>query len=404
MAYFCVKQNKRMRATFRENRRKIGDINATLKDSLSGIRVVQAFANEDVERAKFKKGNEAFLHSKDDNYHAMGSFKATNTFFQGLMYALTIIVGGFLIANGRMSIGDMAMVALYIGVFVSPINILVELTEMLQKGFSGFERFIEVIQTKPEIVDSPDAKDIANPHGDIVFDNVTFSYNKEEGVLNDISFTVPSGSNVALVGPSGGGKTTITSLIPHFYDISSGSITIGGQDIRDIKLKSLRESIGIVQQDVYLFDGTIRDNIAYGKVGATDDEIMEAARQADIEELINSLPDGLDTLVGERGTRLSGGQKQRISIARIFLKNPTILILDEATSALDNESERHIQASLEKLSKGRTTITIAHRLSTIRNADCILVVENGKITSKGTHDELAVGSGTYARYFELSRA
>ena len=249
-----------------------------------------------------------------------------------------------------------------------------------------------------------DAKDIANPHGDIVFDNVTFSYNKEEGVLNDISFTVPSGSNVALVGPSGGGKTTITSLIPHFYDISSGSITIGGQDIRDIKLKSLRESIGIVQQDVYLFDGTIRDNIAYGKVGATDDEIMEAARQADIEELINSLPDGLDTLVGERGTRLSGGQKQRISIARIFLKNPTILILDEATSALDNESERHIQASLEKLSKGRTTITIAHRLSTIRNADCILVVENGKITSKGTHDELAVGSGTYARYFELSRA
>ncbi len=404
MAYFCVKQNKRMRATFRENRRKIGDINATLKDSLSGIRVVQAFANEDVERAKFKKGNEAFLHSKDDNYHAMGSFKATNTFFQGLMYALTIIVGGFLIANGRMSIGDMAMVALYIGVFVSPINILVELTEMLQKGFSGFERFIEVIQTKPEIVDSPDAKDIANPHGDIVFDNVTFSYNKEECVLNDISFTVPSGSNVALVGPSGGGKTTITSLIPHFYDISSGSITIGGQDIRDIKLKSLRESIGIVQQDVYLFDGTIRDNIAYGKVGATDDEIMEAARQADIEELINSLPDGLDTLVGERGTRLSGGQKQRISIARIFLKNPTILILDEATSALDNESERHIQASLEKLSKGRTTITIAHRLSTIRNADCILVVENGKITSKGTHDELAVGSGTYARYFELSRA
>ena len=275
---------------------------------------------------------------------------------------------------------------------------------MLQKGFSGFERFIEVIQTKPEIVDSPDAKDIANPHGDIVFDNVTFSYNKEECVLNDISFTVPSGSNVALVGPSGGGKTTITSLIPHFYDISSGSITIGGQDIRDIKLKSLRESIGIVQQDVYLFDGTIRDNIAYGKVGATDDEIMEAARQADIEELINSLPDGLDTLVGERGTRLSGGQKQRISIARIFLKNPTILILDEATSALDNESERHIQASLEKLSKGRTTITIAHRLSTIRNADCILVVENGKITSKGTHDELAVGSGTYARYFELSRA
>ncbi len=402
MVFFSYKQRKHQMDTFSDNRVKIGDINASLNDSLSGIRIVQAFTNEDIEKKKFERGNEAFLRSKYENYTAMAKFHSGNVFFIGIIYTITLVMGGYLIAEGEMSVGDLAMYALYIGVFVSPIQILIELNEMLQKGMAGFKRFQEVIRTPLEIIDSEKAEDIKDSHGDIKFEDVSFSYENNETVLSNLSFTVKSGKCIALVGPSGGGKTTICSLIPRFYDVTGGKISIGGQDIRKIRLKSLRESIGIVQQEVYLFDGTIKENIAYGKPSASDEEIEEAARKANIHDFIMTLPERYETNVGERGTRLSGGQKQRISIARIFLKNPTILILDEATSALDNESEERIQRSLETLAENRTTITIAHRLSTIRNADEILVIEDTGITERGTHSELIKLDGTYARYFYLS--
>ena len=402
MIFSSAAQNRRMRETFMDNRRKIGDINAVLQDSLSGIRIVQAFANESVEEKKFRRGNEAFLASKRENYKAMARFQSSNIFFQGLLYVVTLSAGGYLIAKGEMSPGDLAMYALYIGIFVSPIKVLVELTEMLQKGMSGFRRFLAVIETHPDIVDSPDAVPIRNPQGDIVFDDVNFQYETSDIVLHHLSFTVRSGESIALVGPSGGGKTTICSLIPRFYDTTDGRITIGGQDIKDIQLQSLRNAIGIVQQEVYLFSGSVRENIAYGKVDATDEEIIEAAKKANIHDFIMSLPEGYDTHVGERGARLSGGQKQRISIARIFLKNPPILILDEATSALDNESEAYIQKCLDDLAKGRTTITIAHRLSTIRNAEEILVIDQQGIVERGSHEELMNAGGVYARYYSLS--
>ncbi len=401
MILFSFMQNKKMQETFMDNRKKIGEINATLQDSLAGIRIVQAFANEDIERKKFKKGNEGFLVSKKNNYRAMGSFQSGNAFFQGMMYLITLIAGGYFIAKGEMNASDLAMYALYIGIFISPIQILIELTEMIQKGLSGFRRFLDVIETEPTIVDEPDAQELSNPEGEIRFQNVWFAYNETEPVLDNIDFSIQAGKSIALVGPSGGGKTTICSLLPRFYDILSGSITIGGQDIRHVTLNSLRNSIGVVQQDVYLFGGTVRENIAYGKPDASFAEIVEAAKKANIHDFIMELPDGYDTYVGERGTRLSGGQKQRISIARVFLKNPPILILDEATSALDNESERLIQRSLEELAKNRTSITVAHRLSTIQHSDEILVVDEHKIKERGTHSELLEKDGIYAQYYKM---
>ena len=402
MFVFSIRQNKKMQETFMDNRRKIGDVNASLQDTLAGIRVVQSFANETVECEKFKKSNEGFLKSKDANYHCMGSFMSGNLFFQGLMYLVTLVFGGWLIAHGQMEAADLAMYALYIGIFISPIQILVELTEMMQKGLSGFHRFLDVIDTEPEIVDAPGAEELTDVTGHVCYEDVSFHYSDDDtSVLSHVSFEIPAGKSIALVGPSGSGKTTICSLLPRFYDVTGGKITIDGKDIRNLTLKSLRETIGLVQQDVYLFCGTIRENIAYGKPGASQKEIESAAKKANIHDFIMGLPDDYDTFVGERGTRLSGGQKQRISIARVFLKNPSILILDEATSALDNESERHIQKSLEELAKNRTTITIAHRLSTIRNADEILVVAESGIEERGTHEELLKKNGIYAHYNEM---
>ena len=402
MFVFSFRQNAKMQETFMENRRKIGDVNASLQDTLSGIRVVQSFANEDIERAKFKKSNEAFLVSKRDNYHCMGSFMSSNLFFQGMMYLVTLVYGGYLIAQGEMQTSDLAMYALYIGIFISPIQILVELVEMMQKGLSGFRRFLDVMETESEIRDADNAVELTDVKGHVRYDHVSFHYSDDETpVLSDISIDIPAGKSIALVGPSGSGKTTICSLLPRFYDVTGGSITVDGKDIRGLTLKSLRSQIGMVQQDVYLFDGTIKDNIAYGKPGASDEEIIKAAKCASIHDFIMELPDKYDTYVGERGTRLSGGQKQRISIARVFLKNPPILILDEATSALDNESERWIQKSLEELSKNRTTITIAHRLSTIRDADEIIVITEDGIAERGTHAELLEKNGLYAAYYNM---
>ena len=403
MIFFSGSQNRKMQETFMDNRRKIGDVNSSLQDTLAGIRVVQSFANEEIEREKFMESNHAFLLSKKNNYQSIGSFMSGNLFFQGMMYLATLVFGGWLIAHGQMDVADLAMYALYIGIFISPIQILVELTEMMQKGLSGFRRFLDVVETEPEIINAPDAVELKNVRGDVNYENVSFHYSDDDTpVLENVSFHIPAGKSIALVGPSGSGKTTICSLLPRFYDVTGGKVTIDGKDVRKLTLESLRNQIGLVQQDVYLFCGTIRENIAYGKPDATMEEIIEAARKANIHDFIMELPDGYDTFVGERGTKLSGGQKQRISISRVFLKNPPILILDEATSALDNESERWIQKSLEELAKNRTTITIAHRLSTIRNADEILVVSDNGIAESGTHDELLAQGGIYAHYYQMS--
>ena len=402
MFIFSFRQNQRMQETFMENRRKIGDVNSSLQDTLAGIRVVQSFANEDIEREKFRKSNHAFLISKKNNYSCMGNFMGWNLFFQGMMYLVTLVFGGWLIAHDMMNVTDLAMYALYIGIFISPIQILVELIEMIQKGLAGFCRFLDVMETEPEIVDAPDAKPLTDVKGRVCYEDVSFHYSDDETpVLSHVSFEIPAGKSIALVGPSGSGKTTICSLLPRFYDVTGGRITIDGKDVRTLGLKSLRSQIGMVQQDVYLFSGTIRENIAYGKPGASMEEIIEAAKRANIHDFIEELPDGYDTFVGERGARLSGGQKQRISIARVFLKNPPILVLDEATSALDNESERWIQQSLEELSEGRTTITIAHRLSTIRNADEIIVITEDGIAERGTHETLLKKNGIYAHYYNM---
>ncbi len=401
MGIFSLFKNRRMRSVFFDNRKKIAMVNSRLQDSLSGIRVVQSFANEEIERDKFGESNLKFLDSKKDSYLIMGSFHAGNSFFQGLLYTVVLVSGGYFIAKGTLRATDLAIYALYIGIFLNPLDVLINFTEAFQKGFSGFRRFLDVVETKPEIVDRKGAKPLVNPRGDISYNNVSFRYDKDSEVLDDVNISIKAGKTVAFVGPSGGGKTTLCSLLPRFYDVTDGQITIDGKDIRDVTLKSLRNCIGIVQQDVYMFAGSIRENIAYGKPGASDEEIIQAAKNANIHDFVMSLENGYDTYVGERGTRLSGGQKQRIAIARVFLKNPPILILDEATSALDNESERHIQLSLEHLAKNRTTIVIAHRLSTIRNADEIIVIDQSGIQERGTHDTLLKQDGLYAKYYNM---
>ena len=404
-----VRQNLRMREVFADNRRKISEVNSQLQDSLAGMRVVKSFANEDTERAKFRRSNARYLDSKVAQYHAMGAYQATSAALTGVLFTVIIVVGGLLVAEGHMTAVDMATFALYISLFTTPIETLVNSTENIQKAIAGFKRMDEVILTMPDIEDAPDARELTVSAGAIEYRDVCFSYEDEElgsdragrPVIDHMDLSIRPGETIALVGPSGGGKTTTCSLLPRFYDVTSGSITIDGQDVRSVTQQSLRQAIGLVQQDVYLFDGTIGENIAYGRPGATQEEIVEAARRANIHEFIETLPAGYDTVVGERGSRLSGGQKQRVAIARVFLKNPAILILDEATSALDNESEEAVQESLERLASDRTTIIIAHRLSTIKNADEIATVERGRVVERGTHDELLARNGTYARYYRM---
>ena len=413
LAAYSFWRNYQKRVIFTENRKKMADINARLQDSLGGIRVVKSFGNEPVEIKKFDRTNARFVATKESSYRFMGSFHAVNSLFIGVLYTVTIVGGGYFVATGGLAVSDLAIYALYIGIFISPIEQLINFVETFQKGYAGFRRFMEVLAVRPDIADAPDAVDLGAAErarcggpdghvaGEVRYRDVHFSYDGVHEVLRGLDLAIPAGATVALVGPSGGGKTTTCSLLPRFYDPERGSVEIDGIDIRAVTVESLRDAIGIVQQDVYLFGGTIRDNIAYGRPDATTAEIVEAAKRANIDAFVRGLSDGYDTYVGERGARLSGGQKQRIAIARVFLKDPRILILDEATSALDNESERAIQKSLEELSAGRTTLVIAHRLSTIRGADLIAVVEDGRVAERGTHEQLLALGGTYAHYYEM---
>lgn len=401
MFAFALFYNRRMRRVFMENRKKIADVNAVVQDSLSGIRTVQSFANEDIEREKFYQGNQRFLETKKNSYLTMGRYFATNTMMQGMMYLTVLGTGGLLVIRSGMSADSIILYILYINTFLDPINRLINFTEQFLKGITGFERMLEVLDTEPDIQDREGAKPAGQLLGDIEFDNVSFSYDEDSVVLDRIDLKIPHGCTIALVGPSGAGKTTFCSLIPRFYEVTGGSILIDGNDVRDYTLESLRNNIGIVQQDVYMFNSNIRDNIAYGKPDASDEEIEAAARKANIHDFIASLPDGYDTLVGERGVRFSGGQKQRLSIARVFLKNPPILIFDEATSALDNESEKYIQQAMQTLAKERTTFVIAHRLSTIRHADEIIVLTEQGLHERGNHEQLMAAGGVYAGLYNM---
>lgn len=394
--------NTRMRRAFKAQRVQVGEINSQVEDSLLGIRVVKSFANEPIEKAKFEAGNKEFLRLKKLGYLYMGGFGSSNRFFEGLMYLIVIVAGALFLIKGAITPGDFTAYLLYVSSLFASIRTIIQFTEQFQRGMTGIERFCEIMDAPADITEKPDAKELKNVRGDIVFDNVTFHYSDDNTeVLSGINIHIPEGHSVALVGPSGGGKTTMCNLIPRFYDVTEGRILIDGTDIKDVTLRSLRSAIGVVQQDVYLFSGTVFDNIEYGLPGSDREAVIEAAKAAGAHEFICSLPDGYDTYVGERGVKLSGGQKQRISIARVFLKNPPILILDEATSALDNESEKVVQDSLERLATGRTVLTIAHRLTTVKNADTILVLTENGIEEQGSHKELMDKNGLYSKLYSM---
>lgn len=394
-----------MKRAFKRNRVKIAEINSQIEDNLSGIRVVKSFANEEVEREKFREGNEGFLAAKKNSYVYMAGYNSGLGAFTTLITIAVLVFGAVLITQGSVNVTDLVTFLLYINTFTDPVKKLINFTEQFQNGYSGYERFMEIMEIQPDIEDREGAVELEEVKGDISFEDVSFQYEENtEVVLNHINLEVPAGSYMALVGSSGAGKSTLCSLIPRFYDVTGGSIKIDGMDIRDMTLKSLRDHIGIVQQDVYLFVGTVMDNIRYGKPDASREEIIEAAKNANAHDFIMSLPDGYDTDIGQRGVKLSGGQKQRLSIARVFLKNPPILIFDEATSALDNESEKVVQESLEKLAKNRTTFVIAHRLSTIKNAEKILVLTDNGIEESGTHKELLEKEGIYAKLYTMQFA
>ncbi|MBQ9342768.1 MAG: ABC transporter ATP-binding protein [Clostridia bacterium] len=403
MVYFTRYFNQLMRKSGRECRHQVGEINAQVEDTLLGIRVVKSFANEQLEEEKFDAGNLEFLRLKKKRYHYMAGFGTSTRLHDGLMYIIVVVAGALFLIHGKIGVGDYTAYLLYVSTLLTSIRVIVDSTEQFQNGMTGIERFCEIMDAPAEIKDSPNAKPLENVRGEISFEHVGFHYSDDQTheVLSDLDLHVSPGQNVAVVGPSGGGKTTLCNLIPRFYDVTAGRITIDGKDIREVTLESLRNSIGMVQQEVYMFSGTVADNIAYGKKNATREEVIEAARRAGADSFIRQLPNGYDTYVGERGVKLSGGQKQRISIARVFLKNPPILVLDEATSALDNESERLVQESLEKLAHGRTTFTIAHRLTTIRNADIIWVLTEDGIQEQGTHKELIQKGGLYAQLYAM---
>lgn len=403
MTIVCRMINKKMRSAFGQQRYQIGELNAKIEDSLLGQKVVKAFTNEEIEKEKFEEGNQEFLKIKTYTYMLMGMFNTSTRIFDGLMYLVVILGGGYFLRQQQILPGDMVAYVMYVSTLIATIRRIIEFAEQFQRGITGIERFIQIMDADVEIFDEPDAKELVNPKGEIVFENVSFEYPDDHNkVFHNLNLTIHAGEKLAIVGPSGGGKTTLCNLIPRFYDVSGGTITLDGNNIRGLTLKSLRQNIGIVQQDVYLFSGTVYENIAYGKPGASREEVMEAARRAGADEFIRGLRDGYDTYVGERGVKLSGGQKQRISIARVFLKNPPIIILDEATSALDNESEYAVAKSLNELAKGRTTLTIAHRLSSIRNSDRILVLTDEGIVEEGNHDELMALGGIYHQFYMMA--
>ncbi len=400
MTWFAFRYRKLMNQAFWDMRIKLADVNAQLESSISGIRVAKSFTNEDYEKKKFGEGNKRFRSSKYTAYKYMAIFHTGIEYFSHMLNVIVVAVGGYFIYRQWMGVADLLAFIMYVGVFLQPIRRLTNFMQQFESGMTGIKRFAEIMEVQSDIVDAPDAVELKDVRGDIVFENVSFSYDGNEKVLQNINITIPAGQTIALVGPSGGGKTTLCHLIPRFYEVMEGSIKIDGRDIREYTLKSLRRNIGLVQQDIFLFAGTIRENIRYGRIDASDEEIEEAAKRANIHDFIIGLPDGYDTYVAERGLRLSGGQKQRISIARVFLKNPPILLLDEATSSLDNETEIKIQRALEELAHGRTTLVIAHRLSTIKNADRILVLTEEGIVEEGTHEELMEKNGIYSRLYQ----